>query len=99
MSIVIEVTNKIETKNVVRKSDGKPFQIPEQECWLHIPGEQYPTRVIRAVGNGKQPLPAGKYMLAPSSFYVDRFGNIGVRSQFDVMPIPAGLTARPAAAA
>lgn len=93
MSLIIEVTDKVITKNVTRKSDGKPFSIPEQECWAHLPGQQYPTRVIRSVGNGNQPLHAGRYTLAPTSFYVDKFGNIAVKGQFDVAPIAAGVSA------
>ena len=93
MSIKIEVTNRVVTKNVVRKSDGKQFDIPEQECWAFLPGEQYPTRVVRPVGKGQQPLNPGIYMLAPGAFYVDRYGNIGVRTQFDVVPFPGQVKA------
>lgn len=93
MSLIIEVTDKVTTKNVTRKSDGKPFSIPEQECWAHLPEQQYPTRVIRSVGNGAQPLKAGRYMLAPSSFYVDKFGNIAVKGQFDVTPVASVVSA------
>lgn len=89
MSIVIEVTNKVETKQVARKVDGKIFQIPEQQCWIKLEGDEYPTKVVRSVGQGKQPLQAGRYQLAPSSFYVDKFGNLAIKSQFDVIPVAA----------
>ena len=91
MSLIIEVTGNVQTKTVARKSDGKVFNIPEQECWAHLPGQQYPTRLIRSVGNGAQPLKAGRYTIAPTSFFVDRFGNLGVKSQFDVEPVVAAV--------
>lgn len=97
MSLKIEVTSKVTTKTVTKKSTGEVFNIPEQECWAHIPGQQYPQRVVRSVGKGAQPLAAGVYVLAPSSFYVDRFGNLGIKGQFEVLPIAASAPTAKAA--
>lgn len=87
--IKIEVTDKVEAKNVTSRKTGEAFVIPEQTCWAHLPGDPHPTRVIRSVGKGAQPIAAGVYVLDPSSIYVDRFGNLAIKSQFAVRPMTA----------
>lgn len=88
--IRIEVTDKVEIKHVTAKQGpnaGKSFDIPEQHCWAHLPGDPHPTRVIRAVGRDAEMIKAGQYTLDPSSIYVDRFGNLAIKSQFAVRPL------------
>lgn len=82
----IEVTSKVVTKEVTSRKTGEIFRIPEQECWAHLPGEQYPVKIVRPVGKGAKELAAGVYALSASSFYADRYGNLGIRAQFDVVP-------------
>jgi hypothetical protein len=90
--IRIEVTSKIEVKHVIAKKGsnaGKAFEIPEQHCWAHLPGDPHPTRVIRAVGRDAEALKPGMYMLDPTSIYVDRYGNLAIKSQFAVRELAA----------
>ncbi len=94
--IKIEVTDKVEIKHVTGTKGanaGKSFEIPEQHCWVHLPGDPHPTRVIRSVGKDKSPVTAGMYTLDPSSIYVDRFGNLAIKAQFAVRPLVAAKAA------
>lgn len=90
--IKIEVTDKIDVKHVTAKKGaniGQSFDIPEQHCWAHLPGDPHPTRVIRTVGRDGEALKAGMYVLDPASIYVDRFGQLAIKGQFIVRPMTA----------
>jgi len=98
--IRIEVTDKVEVKHVTAKRGpnvGQSFDIPEQHCWAHLPGDPHPTRVIRPVGRDGEVMKAGSYILDPSSIYVDRYGNLAIKSQFVLRPAAASPAAARAA--
>lgn len=84
----IEVTSTVNTKSVTKKATGEVFNIPEQICYAHVPGEKHPVKMIRSVGRDKKPLAEGMYLLAPSSIYVDRYGQLQIKGQFDVVAAP-----------
>lgn len=90
----IEVTDEVIVKHITAKKGpnaGQSFDIPEQVCFAHVPGEKYPVKVIRGVPRDGQPLQQGTYLLDPSSIFVDRFGQMGIRSQFAVRPLSPGV--------
>lgn len=54
--------------------DGRPLEFHKQEGFVHL-GQKYPVRARIRIEPGK-PYAPGVYTLAPSSFWVDRYGEL-----------------------
>jgi len=87
--IVIEFKKPSVIKQVKRKSDGQQFNIPEQEGWAHIPGMDYPIRVIVSLDRGQDGYPLGKYKLLPASIFVDRNAQLQLKRSLALEPVSA----------
>lgn len=95
----IEVKKAAVVKEVTRKTDGQKFQIPEQEAWAHLPGSDYPVRIVLGLERGHQGYPLGFYRLMPESIYVDRNSQLQVKRAPILESMTEGLQAKPRAAA
>lgn len=94
MNVRIEVrSTEIKEKNGVSKRTQKPYNIREQEAYLHRADKPYPVAMKIALGDQAHAYQPGFYTLAPESFFVGRFGDLECRP----VMVPEG--ARPAKAA
>lgn len=67
--------------------DGRTFEFHKQESFVHL-GQKYPVRALIRVEPGKPYLP-GIYTLAPSSFWVDRYGELRMTPRLVPVQKPA----------
>ena len=89
MSLKIEVVGSY-IKNVRgTKGDnaGKEFQIPMVEAYSHLPGERYPVRTDYSLAKGQEAPKPGQYVLGAGSFFVDQYGNLGVRRSLELIAV------------
>lgn len=84
MCIRIEVVSS-EVREVVKKSTGEIFRIPEVRAYAHGI-DKYPIAIKFGVARGTQPPVPGVYELDPSSFFAGRFGALEVRAQLVLRP-------------
>lgn len=82
----------------VGKTSGKPYNIDFQTVYVHTLNKQgqpnpYPEKVELIVEKGSDGIPApyalGDYTLHPSSFYVDRGGNLAIAPRLIAIKKPA----------
>ena len=59
--------------------NGQPYSIRNQNAWLHN-GKKYPTEFKVRLQDGQVAYPVGKYTVDPSSFYVDQYGSLSLRT-------------------
>ena len=86
----IEVV-KWDAKQVVSKKTGEIFNLKEVEGYVHGLGK-YPTQVKFTPPKGHEPPVPGMYTIAPSSYFVDRFGSLQLRSSLELVPMVAGAS-------
>jgi hypothetical protein len=69
-----------ELKLVSGKSQrsGKDYSFHTQQAYAHLTGKPYPVEVKLTIDAGNSAYKQGFYDLAPESFYVDKFGNLGL---------------------
>lgn len=60
------------------KRTGKAYSFHTQQAYAHIEGKAYPVEFRLTIDNGASAYAPGNYALAPSAFYVDKFGNLSV---------------------
>jgi len=77
--------SKIEIKSTELKliqgtsqKTGKAYSFQTQQAYAHLEGKAYPVEFQLTVENGSSAYAPGIYHLAPSSFYVDRNGNLSL---------------------
>jgi hypothetical protein len=75
----IEIKNE-ELKLVSGRSvrSGKDYSFHTQTAYVHIEGKPYPVEMKLTIDAGNSAYKIGIYDLSPSSFYVDKFGNLGL---------------------
>lgn len=94
MSIKIEVVStEVKIKSGIAAKTGKPYTIREQEAYAVTVGRdgqanKYPQLIRINLGDNQPPYLPGNYVVAPESFFVDRFNGLSL-----------GLILRPIAAA
>jgi hypothetical protein len=99
MSIQIEVRDvTVAVKEGVSQKTGKPFKIREQAAWgwfYDMKGEKnpYPSSIRLTLEDDQPPYEPGMYVLAPTSFYADRFNQVSCRAKL----MPQAVAARKAA--
>lgn len=76
---------KIEIKSTELKlvqgtsqKSGKAYSFHTQQAYAHVEGKAYPVEFRLTIDNGSSAFPVGNYTIAPSSFYVDKFGNLSI---------------------
>lgn len=87
----IEVASSYVKQVTGSKGDnaGKQFQIPMVEAYAHLADEKYPVRCDYSLGKGQQAPGPGAYFIGPRSFYVNEYGQLGVRKTLELIPIPS----------
>ena len=80
--IKIEIqSDVVRTKSGVSARTGKPYSIREQEAYVHTMDQQgnprpYPQQLVLSLPEDRPPYPPGSYILAPESFYTNRFNQL-----------------------
>lgn len=76
---------KIEIKSTETKlvqgtsqKSGKAYSFHTQQAYAHVEGKAYPVEFRITLDNGAPSFSVGAYTIAPSSFYVDKFGNLSI---------------------
>jgi len=94
--IKIEIdSDNIEVKHVTARRDGREYQIPEQNAFLHTPGQKYPTPFRLTLDKNQPAYRPGMYQLDLNSIGVDRFGSLTL-FKVKLLPIPAASSAKSA---
>lgn len=74
----IEVKNE-ELKRVSGTSSrGKDYNFHTQQAYAHLPGKPYPVEIKLTIDAGNSAYKLGFYELSNDSFYVDKYGNLGL---------------------
>lgn len=82
----------------VGKASGKPYDMDFQTAYVHTLNKQgqphpFPEKIELIVEKGSDGIPAaypiGDYTLHPSSFYVDRGGNLAIAPRLAAIKKPA----------
>lgn len=80
----IEITDGEVTERTVSHEKGS-FTVREQEGFLFMTDDaKYPTRFTLQVSEGSDGWKPGLYELAPSSFFVNRFGQLTLKRELDL---------------
>lgn len=80
------VTNEIREQSGTSKKTGKPYHIRKQNAFAHLDGQKYPIGFTLNVPNDRQPYAPGMYQIEEKSFYVDRFGALGLSQELMLIP-------------
>lgn len=81
----------VQTKHVTAK-DGRSFTFREQQsCFVNLNGEY--RQVVITLGAEQQPYPIGRYEIEDKSFFVGRFGQIGLRNQLSLRLVASAKAA------
>ncbi len=83
MSIIIEVKSPVIQEISGTAKSGKPYHIRKQVAWAYTydqAGNQnpYPERIEMQIADNQEGFPAGRYTLAPQSFYVGDFNSLSI---------------------
>lgn len=57
---------------------GKAYSFHTQAAYAHVEGKAYPVEFRLTLDNGSSAFPVGSYTISPSSFYVDKYGNLAL---------------------
>jgi len=60
------------------QKSGKAYSFHTQQAYAHVEGKPYPVEFRITIENGHSGHAVGSYTIAPSSFYVDKFGNLSI---------------------
>ena len=96
--IKVSVTStEVRNQSGNAKATGKPYSLNFQTVWVHTTDKHgqpnpFPEKVEiileKAQDGAALFYPAGEYTLAPSSFYVDRSGNLAIAPRLVGVPKP-----------
>jgi len=77
----------MELKLVQGKSQrsGKDYSFHTQQAYAHLAGKPYPVECRVNVDAGQSAFALGFYTLKPESFYVDKFGNLGLSPKLELV--------------
>jgi len=97
--IKVSVTSTdVRNQSGTAKATGKAYSLDFQTVWVHTSDRSgnpnpYPEKVEIILEKNKDGAalfyPAGEYMLAPNSIYVDRSGNLAIAPRLIAKPAPA----------
>lgn len=94
--ILIEINrddSAVESRNVNTKHGPRTFY--HQVAYLHRPGKAYPDRFRVPLPSPAEAYAPGRYMVAPASFKVGRFGDLEI-NRFDFQLVPAAAQSQQA---
>lgn len=83
------VSNDIREQSGVSQKTQKPYHIRKQQAFAHLDGQKYPIGFTLNVPNDRQPYAPGMYQIEEKSFFVDRFGALGLSQELALVPITA----------
>jgi len=74
-----------ELKLVAGKSrnSGKDYSFHTQQAYAHLDGKPYPVECRINIDSGNSAYALGFYTLASKSFYVDKYGNLGLSPKLE----------------
>lgn len=98
--IRVEITSaEVETRTSrkLNPRTNQPYVFHEQEAFAFVTGKdgqpsKYPQRFRLTLEDHQEPYKPGLYMLAPSSIYVGRFGNLEI-GRVQLVPLQAKAAA------
>jgi hypothetical protein len=100
MSIKVEVSDEsVHVKQGISGRTQKQYMIREQEAWgffFAADGRPHPhpMRIRLSLDDDQAAYPKGAYVLAPESFYPDRWGQVSCRAKLrPVAAVAAGKAA------
>lgn len=80
------VSNDIREQSGTSQKTGKAYHIRKQQAFAHLDGQKYPIGFTLNVPNDRQPYAPGMYQIDEKSFYVDRFGALGLSQELALTP-------------
>lgn len=80
------VSSEIREQAGTSQKTGKPYHIRKQQAFAHLEGQKYPVSFVLNVPNDRQPYTSGFYSIDETSFYVDRFGGLGLSQELRLVP-------------
>lgn len=87
MKIEIVSAETREQSGVSQKT-GKNYHIRKQQAFVHLDGRKYPVEFVFNVPNDRQPYLPGFYSVDDISFFVDKFGGLGISHEIKLTPVP-----------
>jgi len=83
MSILIEIKSPVITEVNGTSKAGKPYHMRKQSAWAytydqHGKPHPYPERIEFNLMDDQQAFPAGRYSIAPQSFFVGDFNALSI---------------------
>jgi len=80
------ISAEIREQSGVSQKTGKNYHIRKQQAFAHMDGQKYPIAFTLNVPNDSQPYAPGFYQLNETSFFVDRFGALGLAQELRLVP-------------
>lgn len=80
------VSAEIRDQSGVSQRTGKNYHIRKQQAFAHLDGLKYPIGFTLNVPNDSQPYLPGFYQINEVSFFVDRFGALGLSQELRLVP-------------
>ncbi len=80
------VSNDIREQSGTSQKTGKAYHIRKQQAFAHLDGVKYPIAFTLNVPNDRQPYAPGMYQIDEKSFFVDRFGALGLSQELALIP-------------
>lgn len=81
------VSSEIREQAGTSQKTGKSYYIRKQQAFAHLDGQKYPVAFVLHVPNDRQPYVPGFYSIDETSFYVDRFGALGLFQELKLVPV------------
>lgn len=81
------VSADVREQSGVSQKTGKNYHIRKQQAFAHLDGQRYPVSFVLNVSHDCQPYAAGFYSIDDTSFYVDRFGRLGLPQELKLVPV------------
>lgn len=86
-------SDQVHLKSGTSRKTGKPFEIREQEAWLHVPGVKYPVKCRVSLADRQAAYPPGEYEVT-RPLTVGQFDSLVASRDLGLVPITAqGRTA------
>lgn len=94
MNRIIVRSSAVQTKTLPARNGKPEFTLRSQRAAIEC-GEDFPQPFNLQLGRDRPPYPEGEYLVDASSFGANEYGDLGLKRDVVLTPIPA---ARPVAA-
>lgn len=80
LKVTVDSTH-VETRKGVSKKNGKPYEMHSQAAWVYLVDptgvpDRFPTKARFMVDDAEKPYAVGEYVLHPSAFVVNQWGDL-----------------------